>query len=171
MLSRKVAVYPGSFDPITNGHVDILKRMAPSFERVVVLISRNRSKNALFTPEERAQLAREALKHIPGVEVEIHQGLTVDFMKKIGAGVILRGLRAVTDFEYEVVMANMNKKLAPDIETMIVFASPEFYYVSSNTVKEVVSNGGRVSDLVPVHVAKALSQRLGEKPVSPSELS
>ncbi len=162
MLSRKVAVYPGSFDPITNGHVDILSRMAPSFERVVVLISRNRSKKSLFSPEERAQLAREALRHVPGVEVDTHEGLTVDYMKKIGAGVILRGLRAVTDFEYELVMANMNKKLAPEIETMIVFASPEFYYVSSNTVKEVVSNGGRVTDLVGEHVAKALATKFSQ---------
>ncbi len=154
--ARRIAVYPGSFDPITLGHRDILLRMAPSFDRVVLLISWNRHKSGLFTPDERAALAREALKDIPGVEVDIHVGLTVDYCKKIGAGVILRGLRAVTDFEYELVMANMNKKLAPEIETMIVFASPEFYYVSSNTVKEVAHHGGKVSDLVPVGVEKAL---------------
>ncbi len=154
--ARRIAVYPGSFDPITLGHRDILSRMAPSFDRVVLLISWNRNKSGLFTPEERADLAREALKDIPGVEVDIHVGLTIDYCKKIGAGVILRGLRAVTDFEYELVMANMNKKLAPEIETMIVFASPEFYYVSSNTVKEVAHHGGKVSDLVPVGVEKAL---------------
>lgn len=154
--ARRIAVYPGSFDPITLGHRDILSRVAPSFDRVVLLISRNRSKNGLFTPDERATLAREALKDIPGVEVDIHTGLTVDYVKKIGAGVILRGLRAVTDFEYELVMANMNKKLAPEIETMIVFASPEFYYVSSDTVKEVALHGGKVSDLVPPGVEKAL---------------
>ena len=154
--ARRIAVYPGSFDPITLGHRDILARMAPSFDRVVLLISRNRAKGGLFTPEERAHLAREALKDLPGVEVDIHAGLTVDYVKKIGAGVILRGLRAVTDFEYELVMANMNKKLAPEIETMIVFASPEFYYVSSNTVKEVALHGGKVSDLVPIGVENAL---------------
>jgi pantetheine-phosphate adenylyltransferase len=157
--ARRIAVYPGSFDPITLGHRDILTRMAPSFDRVVLLISKNRSKNGLFTPEERATLAREALKDIPGVEVDLHGGLTVDYVKKIGAGVILRGLRAVTDFEYELVMANMNKKLAPDIETMIVFASPEFYYVSSDTVKEVALHGGKVSDLVPTGVEKALIEK------------
>ncbi len=159
--TRRVAVYPGSFDPITNGHLDILNRMAPSFDRVVMLISSNRSKNGLFTPEERADLARRSLKDIPGVEVDIHGGLTVDYVKKIGAGVILRGLRAVTDFEYELVMANMNKKLAPDIETMIVFASPEFYYISSNTVKEVALHGGKVSDLVPSVVEQALAAKFG----------
>ena len=161
--ARRVAVYPGSFDPITLGHRDILTRLAPSFDRVVLLISSNRQKDGLFTPEERADMAREALKDIPGVEVAIHDGLTVDYVKKIGAGVILRGLRAVTDFEYELVMANMNKKLAPQIETMIVFASPEFYYVSSKTVKEVALHGGKVSDLVPAVVEKALLKKFRER--------
>lgn len=168
--SRRIAVYPGSFDPITMGHIDILKRLSPSFDTIIVLISSNRSKNALFTPEERAGLAQDALidaglvengvKSVPGsgstVTVAIHKGLTVDYVRKAGAGVILRGLRAVTDFEYELVMANMNKKLAPDIETMIVFASPEFYYVSSNTVKEVAIHGGAVTGLVPKNVEAAL---------------
>ena len=108
-------------------------------------------------------MGREALRDLPSVEVDIHQGLTVDYVKKIGGGVILRGLRAVTDFEYELVMANMNKKLAPEIETMIVFASPEFYYVSSNTVKEVAFHGGKVSDLVPANVEKALLTRFKTK--------
>lgn len=161
--ARRIAVYPGSFDPITLGHRDILTRLAPSFDRVVLLVSSNRQKDGLFTPEERAKLAREALKDIPGVEVDIHGGLTVDYVKKIGAGVILRGLRAVTDFEYELVMANMNKKLAPQIETMIVFASPEFYYVSSKTVKEVALHGGKVSDLVPAVVEKALLKKFRER--------
>ncbi len=159
---RRVAVYPGSFDPITLGHRDILERMLPSFDKVIMLISVNRNKNGLFTPAERVELAREALKDLPGVEVDIHTGLTVDYVKKQGAGVILRGLRAVTDFEYELVMANMNKKLAPDIETMIVFASPEFYYVSSNTVKEVAFHGGKVTDLVPTNVAAAMMKKFGQ---------
>lgn len=160
-LKRRIAVYPGSFDPITLGHRDILQRMLPSFDKVIMLISVNRNKAGLFTPDERAELAREALKDLPGVEVDTHAGLTVDYMKKHGAGVILRGLRAVTDFEYELVMANMNKKLAPDIETMIVFASPEFYYVSSNTVKEVAFHGGKVTDLVPANVSQAMMKKFG----------
>ncbi len=163
MAARRVAVYPGSFDPITLGHRDILERMAPSFDKVILLISANRNKAGLFTPEERRDLAREALRDLPSVEVDIHPGLTVDYVKKIGGGVILRGLRAVTDFEYELVMANMNKKLAPEIETMIVFASPEFYYVSSNTVKEVAFHGGKVSDLVPANVERALLNRFKAK--------
>lgn len=158
---RRIAVYPGSFDPITLGHRDIIQRMLPSFDKVIMLVSVNRNKTGLFTPEERVQLAREALKDLPGVEVDMHAGLTVDYVKKQGAGVILRGLRAVTDFEYELVMANMNKKLAPDIETMIVFASPEFYYVSSNTVKEVAFHGGKVTDLVPANVEAAMLKKFG----------
>lgn len=161
--SRKIAVYPGSFDPITLGHLDILKRMAPSYEKLILLVSSNRSKTALFTPEDRVELAREALKGIPSVTVEMHQGLTVDFVRKVGAGVILRGLRAVTDFEYELVMANMNKQLAPEIETVIVFASPEFYYLSSNTVKEVALHGGPVADFVPPNVQKALQAKASKK--------
>ena len=157
--ARRIAVYPGSFDPITMGHIDILTRLAPSYDKVVCLISSNRSKAALFTPEERAELARESLKGIPGVSVALHGGLTVDYVRQIGAGVILRGLRAVTDFEYELVMANINKKLAPEIETMIVFASPEFYYVSSNTVKEVAVHGGLVKGLVPENVEQALLKK------------
>lgn len=157
--ARRIAVYPGSFDPITMGHIDILSRLAPSYDKVVCLISSNRSKSALFTPEERADLARESLQGIPGVTVDLHGGLTVDYVRQIGAGVILRGLRAVTDFEYELVMANMNKKLAPEIETMIVFASPEFYYVSSNTVKEVAVHGGSVKGLVPTNVEQALLKK------------
>ncbi len=160
VFNRRVAVYPGSFDPITNGHIDILRRMAPSFDRVIMLISSNRSKNALFSPEERVVLAERALKGVPGVEVDLHAGLTVEYLRHKGAGVILRGLRAVTDFEYELVMANMNKKLAPEVETMIVFASPEFYYVSSNTVKEVATLGGNVRDLVPPNVLRALRERV-----------
>ena len=160
VFNRRVAVYPGSFDPITNGHIDILRRMAPSFDRVILLISSNRSKNAMFSPEERVALAQVALKGIPGVEVDLHAGLTVDYLRRKGAGVILRGLRAVTDFEYELVMANMNKKLAPQVETMIVFASPEYYYVSSNTVKEVSTLGGNVRDLVPANVLRALRERV-----------
>jgi pantetheine-phosphate adenylyltransferase len=158
---RRIAVYPGSFDPITLGHRDIIQRMLPSFDKVIMLISVNRNKTGLFSPEERVQLAREALKDFPGVEVDMHTGLTVDYVKKHGAGVILRGLRAVTDFEYELVMANMNKKLEPEIETMIVFASPEFYYVSSNTVKEVAFHGGKVTDLVPANVEAAMLKKFG----------
>ena len=154
-----VAIYPGSFDPFTSGHLDIIRRIQPILGEITVLISRHSSKKYLFSVEERKALAEKALKGIPGVSVDVHEGLTVEYMKEVGARVIVRGLRAVSDYEYELVMANMNKKLAPFAETMIVFASPEFYYVSSNTVKEVAMNGGTVKDLVPPVVARALKEK------------
>lgn len=157
------AIYPGSFDPITNGHIDIIRRIQPILGEMVILISQNPKKSALFTAEERKALAEKALKGIPGVSVAVHEGLTVDYMKDVGAKVIVRGLRAVSDYEYELVMANMNKKLAPGVETMIVFASPEFYYVASNTVKEVVMNGGSAKDLVPPLVDRALREKFAKR--------
>jgi len=157
-----LAVYPGSFDPLTLGHIDIIRRIQPILGEITLLISSNPSKKSLFTPEERKLLAEEALKGIRGVKVAVHEGLTVDYLEKAGANVIVRGLRAVSDYEYELVMANMNKKLSPNVETMIVFASPEYYYVSSNTVKEVAMNGGSVKDLVPPNVAKALKTKFAD---------
>lgn len=156
------AIYPGSFDPITLGHIDIIRRIQPILGEITLLISSNSAKKSLFTPEERKLLAQEALKDLKGVTVAVHEGLTVDYLKQVGARVIVRGLRAVSDYEYELVMANMNKKLSPNVETMIVFASPEFYYVSSNTVKEVAMNGGSVKDLVPPNVARALKTKFTE---------
>lgn len=158
-----LAIYPGSFDPITSGHLDIIRRIQPILGEITLLISRHSAKKYLFTVEERKALAEKALKGIPGVNVAVHEGLTVDYMKEVGARVIVRGLRAVSDYEYELVMANMNKKLAPATETMIVFASPEYYYVSSNTVKEVAMNGGTVKDLVPPLVEKALKEKFADQ--------
>ena len=157
------AIYPGSFDPITLGHIDIIRRIQPIVGEITVLISRHPSKQSLFTSEERKTLAEVALKGIPGVRVDVHEGLTVDYMRKHKANVIVRGLRAVSDYEYELVMANMNKKLAPHVETMIVFASPEYYYVASNTVKEVAMHGGSVKDLVPANVGRALRAKFASR--------
>lgn len=148
---------------MTLGHVDIIRRIQPIFGEITVLISQNANKKSLFTAEERCELVSQALEGIPGVKVAVHEGLTVDYMRAVGARVIIRGLRAVTDFEYELVMANMNKKLAPGIETMIVFASPEFYYVASSTVKEVAFHGGSVDGLVPKAVAAALHKKFPSK--------
>ena len=158
-----LAVYPGSFDPITMGHLDIIRRIQPILGEMTVLVARHSAKNYLFTIDERMDLVRECLKDIPNVKVESHEGLTIDYVRENKGHVIVRGLRAVSDFEYELVMANMNKKLAPEIETMIVFASPEFYYVSSNTIKEVAMHGGSVADLVPKVVEQALRQKFAAK--------
>ncbi len=155
-----LTIYPGSFDPITLGHIDIIKRIQPILGQVRLLIAHHSAKKYLFTAEERKQLAEEALAGVPGVSVAIHDGLTVDYARKAGAKVIIRGLRAVTDFEYELVMANMNKKLNPEIETMIVFAAPEFYYIASSTVKEVAMHGGSVKGLVSKGVERALKAKV-----------
>ena len=155
----KSVVYPGSFDPITKGHCDIIRRIQPLLGKVVVLISNSRRKEYLFTSEERKKLAEEALKDIPNIKVEIHEGLTIDYLRANKLTVMIRGLRAVSDFENELAMANMNKKLAPEIETMIVFSSPEHYYISSHMVKEVALHHGDVQALVTPNVEKALKKK------------
>ena len=145
----RIAVYPGSFDPITMGHIDIIKRIYPLFDRVVILVTENPEKKHMFSGQEREQLVRSSLRDFDRIEVVIHEGLTVDYLRSINASVIVRGMRAVVDFEYEMTMANMNKKLAPEIETLMVFASPEYYAVSSRGVKEIYRYGGDISSFVP----------------------
>ncbi len=156
----KVAVYPGSFDPLTNGHLDIINRLSPLYDEVVVLISHSPHKNYLFTEIERKQFIEEGLKNLKNVRVDVHQGLTVDYVKKINAKIIVRGLRAVVDFEYEMAMASMNKKLFPEIETALFFASPDCYYISSRAIKEIARFGGKLDDLVPPHIHQALFNKL-----------
>lgn len=160
---NKIAVYPGSFDPITLGHVDIIQRLSLVFEKVIVLVAKSSTKAGLFTPEERKYLIQKTLKDLKNVEVDIFEGLTVDYLKKVNAKVIVRGLRAVVDFEYEMTMASMNKKLQPEFETMLMFAAPEYYYISSRGVKEVAANGGSLQGLVPDLVIQPLVQRLKSK--------
>ena len=157
---RNIAVYPGSFDPITMGHVDIISRLSPLYDEVIVLVANSSQKQSMFTAEERKVLIQKSLPHLKNVRVDIFDGLTVDYMKNVNAQVIVRGLRAVVDFEYEMTMANMNKKLAPDIETLLVFASPEYYYISSRGVKEVAVNGGSLKDLVPEVVIDAMKNKI-----------
>ena len=156
----KIAVYPGSFDPITLGHVDIIQRISKLYDQTVVLISQSPNKSSFFTAEERKNLIEQSLSHLKNVSVEIHDGLTIDYMKKVNSSVIVRGLRAVVDFEYELTMANMNKMLAPNIETLLVFADPKYYFISSRGVKEVAQHGGSMHGLVPDLVAEALIKKL-----------
>lgn len=156
----KIAVYPGSFDPITLGHVDIIQRISHLYEETVVLISQSPNKASLFTAQERKELIEKSLAHLKNVTVDIHEGLTVDYMKVIKSDVIVRGLRAVVDFEYELTMANMNKMLAPNIETLLVFADPKYYFISSRGVKEVAQHGGSMHGLVNDIVAEALTKKL-----------
>lgn len=157
--SQRFAVYPGSFDPITMGHVDIIERISKLFEKVVVLIAQSPHKSSLFSIDERKKLIAQSLKHLKNIEVEHFHGLTVDYMKSSRAHVIVRGLRAVVDFEYEMTMANMNKQLAPQIETLLVCARPEYYYISSRGVKEVASHQGETRGMVPECVIKPLQKK------------
>lgn len=157
----RIAVYPGSFDPLHLGHVDIITRIAKIFDQVIVVVAESSQKQALFTAAERAELIRQSLAHLPRVKVDVFEGLTVDYMKQNKAQVIVRGLRAVVDFEYEMTMSSINQKLAPEVETMLVFARPESYYISSRGVKEVARHGGSLKDLVPEPVKEALLKKLG----------
>jgi pantetheine-phosphate adenylyltransferase len=160
---QRIAVYPGSFDPITFGHVDIIQRVAKIFDQVIVLVANSADKNYLFSVDERVEFIRRCLQDFKNVAVDSHQGLTTDYMKRQGAQVIVRGLRAVADFEYEGTLANMNHRLAPDIETFMVFSRPEFYFISSRGVKELARNGGSLSGLIPDFVIPELQIKI-ERP-------
>lgn len=157
----RIAVYPGSFDPITVGHIDIIQRISKVFDRTTILVSQSSLKAALFTAEERRDLIKACLGPLKNVDVDVFDGLTVDYVRKHKAHVIVRGLRAVVDFEYEMTMASINQKIAPEIETMLVFARPEYYYVSSRGVKELAMNGAPLKDLVPDAVVTPLLKKLG----------
>jgi pantetheine-phosphate adenylyltransferase len=160
MTSSRIAVYPGSFDPITNGHVDILRRSLAVFDKVIVAIADNVRKTPLFTLEERIGFIREALPGETRVEFDAFEGLLVTYCARRGAGTIVRGLRALNDFEYEFQFAHMNRRLAPDIDTMFLMTAEENFYVSSSLVKEVAGFGGDVTGLVPDGVRVALMKKL-----------
>ncbi|MCS7202078.1 MAG: pantetheine-phosphate adenylyltransferase [Dictyoglomus sp.] len=150
------AVYPGSFDPVTNGHLDIIKRVANICDELIVAVAQNIAKVPLFTLEERLEMLRESVKDIGNVYVDHFDGLLVDYLKKVEAKVIIRGLRAVSDFEYEFQQALANKKLYPDCETIFLVTDSKYAYLSSSMVKEIAKFGGCVKDLVPDMVAKKL---------------
>lgn len=154
-------VYPGTFDPITNGHTDIVRRAVRLFDHVILAVAANPAKGPFFTLEERVAMAREALNGMPRVEVCGFDGLLADFLHERGAQVILRGLRAVSDFEHEFQLASMNRQLAPDLETMFLTPAEEYAYVSSSLVREIASLGGDVSHFVDKVVEAALKKRLG----------
>ena len=156
-----IAIYPGSFDPITHGHVSIIHSGLVCFDRLIVAVLRNPRKDALFTVEERVEIIREEFVSEPKVEVDSFDGLLVDYCKRKNARVVLRGLRAVADFEYELQMANMNRHLDENVETVFLMANDAYFYVSSNLVKEAARLGGDVSRLVPKPVAARLGKKLG----------
>ncbi len=163
-LRPRVAVYPGSFDPLTNGHVDIILRGARLFDRIIVAILRNAEKQPLFTAEERVQTARDVFREYPNVEADAFDGLLVDYVQLKQASAIVRGLRAVSDFEYELQMALMNRRLGPEIETVFMMPAEQYTYVSSRLVKEVFALGGPVTGLVPEIVEYRLRERRAGAP-------
>jgi pantetheine-phosphate adenylyltransferase len=156
-----LAVFPGSFDPITNGHLDIVDRALAVFDRVRMAILRNPEKQPLFSVDERLALIREAYRGNPRVEADSFSGLLVDYAEKAGASVIIRGIRAISDWEYELQMGLMNRRLNPQIETVFMIPAESYSYVSSRLVKEVFQLGGRVSDLVPPIVERRLREKYG----------
>jgi len=160
MSGRQAAVYPGVFDPLTLGHLDIIKRGAALFDRLVVAVASNPAKRSLFASEERLAMVREATEDVGGVIVDAYEGLTVEFVERCGASVILRGLRQHSDFEYEYQLALTNRTLS-GVETLFVMADEKTAYISSRLVREVASLGGDVSALVPANVLAALEEKLG----------
>ena len=170
MGTGRLAVYPGSFDPMTNGHVDIIERGARLFDRIVVAILVNLDKAPLFTAEERVRIAREVFKKRPEVEVDTFRGLLVDYARQREANVIVRGLRAISDFEYELQMALMNRRLNANIETVFMMPAEPYTYVSSRLVKEVFALGGSVDGLVPPVVKSQLQAKHGRALGSPPPL-
>ena len=159
--AQRIALFPASFDPITNGHLDIVHRSLAVFDTLMLAVASNLAKNETFTLEERIAMLKDAVGDEPRVQVTAFTGLTVDFARKVGAKVIIRGFRAMSDFEYEFEMALMNRHLSPDLETIFMMTSPENLFVSSSRLKELVRFGRDVSEFVPPLVAKKLREKLG----------
>jgi len=155
----KIAIYPGTFDPITLGHIDVIERACRIFDRVIVAITNNPRKSQLFTIEERIKLAKDALGKIKNVEVDSFTGLLVEYMKSRNARTILRGLREVSDFSYEFQQAIINRKLYENVDTVFIMTSPKYFYVNSTIVKELASMGACIKELVPPNVEKALFEK------------
>jgi len=159
MSQRRVALFPGSFDPFTNGHLDLARRATALFDRVVIAVAHNSAKSSLFSVEERVEMIRAAVKGLSGASAMEFSGLLVDCARAIGAQAIIRGLRAVSDFEFEFQMALMNRRLAPGVEIAFLMPSQEFTYLNSTLVKEVARHGGRIRGLVPPLVERRLRER------------
>jgi pantetheine-phosphate adenylyltransferase len=157
----KIAVYPGSFDPITNGHVDMLVRARELFDTVYITVAKNSSKQPLFTLDERMELMRGAIVSIPGAVVDVFEGRIVDYARSRGAVALVRGLRAVSDFEYEFQMALMNRKIAGDVETVFLMPNEKYTYLNSSIIRELARLGTDVSEFVPPNVADALRRKFG----------
>lgn len=156
----RTVIYPGSFDPLTNGHLDVIQRATKLFDKVIVAVARNESKHPLFSHEERVQMASQAVRHLPHVEADAFEGLLMEYVERRGAQAVIRGLRAVSDFEFEFQLALMNRKLNERIETIFMMPKDTYTFLSSRIVKEIAGLGGDVSAFVPAHVREALAEKL-----------
>lgn len=156
---RQIAVYPGSFDPISLGHLDVIERASTIFDKVIVAVLINPEKKGLFTIEEKIEMCKIATEHIPNVEVRGFSGLLVNFLKEVNARVIIKGLRVVSDFDYELQMANANRALEPQIETLLMMTSPKYSYLSSSLVRQVMHFGGDLSGFVPATILERLKEK------------
>lgn len=159
-MKTSVAIYPGSFDPVTNGHLDLIMRGEKMFDHLIVAVLKNVEKDPLFTVSERVEMLREVTKHWPSVEVDVFQGLLVDYARKRGAAVILRGIRAISDYEYELQMALMNRKLEPRLETVFMLPGESYSYLSAKLVREIAQLGGPLTGLVPPIVEQRIRAKL-----------
>ena len=159
------AVYPGSFDPVTYGHLDIIRRSRSLADELIVGVLNNKAKTPLFSVEERVKMLEEMTKNMPGVKVVPFEGLLIDFSKEMSAGIVVRGLRAVTDFEYELQMAQTNNKLSPELETVFLTTSLEYSYLSSTIVKEVAAFGGDISQFVPETIERRIQEKIMKRRV------
>lgn len=159
-MNSTLAIYPGSFDPVTNGHLDLIERGTKIFGRLIVAVLRNADKQPLFTVEERVEMLREVTRGFPTVEVDVFQGLLVDYVRRRGAHVILRGIRAISDYEYELQMALMNRKLEPSLETVFMMPAEAYSYLSSRVVREIADLGGPLTGLVPPVVERMLRAKI-----------
>ncbi len=162
-MDNRIAVYPGSFDPITLGHLDIIRRAAAMYDKLIVVVMSNLAKTSSFTPEERCEMIRKSLNGLDNVEVDAYNGLLADYTRNLSAHVIIKGLRAMSDFEYEFQMALTNKKLNPDVETLFLTTSPQYMYLSSSMVKQIAELQGDISDFVPAEIHKDIVNRLSHK--------
>jgi pantetheine-phosphate adenylyltransferase len=162
-MKRKVAIYPGSFDPFTNGHINIIERGMKVFDKVIVAVAHNTSKETTFTFEERVNIIREIFHDCPEVKVDYFQGLLVEYARKIGTNIVLRGMRTVSDFEYELQMALSNKTLYPELETIFMVTEGTYSYISSALIKEIITLGGSAKEMVPEIVEKKLREKLLRK--------
>jgi pantetheine-phosphate adenylyltransferase len=159
-MKTSIAIYPGSFDPVTNGHLDLIERGEKMFDRLIVAVLRNADKQPLFTVAERIKMLREVTKPWPNVEVDVFEGLLVDYARRRKAGVILRGIRAISDYEYELQMALMNRKLEPEVETVFMMPAMSYSYLSARLVREIAELGGPLTGLVPPLVEARLREKL-----------